>query len=124
MDCPKCAAAMEIVEFDGVEIDRCTECGGMWFDQNEKERLIEAKGSESLDVGDPVVGAQHNRQGRVECPHCHTLMIKMVDVKQPHIWYEKCSICGGSYLDAGEFADLKDSSLSDFFKLFSLKPRT
>jgi uncharacterized protein len=34
-------------------------------------------------------------------------MLRMVDAQQPHIWYESCEECGGSFLDAGEFRDLK-----------------
>jgi Zn-finger nucleic acid-binding protein len=32
MNCPKGSAAMEIVGFDGIEVDRCTGCLGLWFD--------------------------------------------------------------------------------------------
>jgi Zn-finger nucleic acid-binding protein len=34
-------------------------------------------------------------------------MLRMVDAQQPHIWYETCEECGGSFFDAGEFRDLK-----------------
>ena len=43
-------------------------------------------------------------------------MIKMVDEKQRHIWYENCSSCNGSFFDAGEFKDLSNLKISDFFK--------
>jgi Zn-finger nucleic acid-binding protein len=43
-------------------------------------------------------------------------MIKMVDPEQRHIWYEKCSDCHGSFFDAGEFRDLAERTISDFFK--------
>ena len=39
MQCPKCAQAMEKVKFQDVEIDRCINCGGMWFDMLELEDL-------------------------------------------------------------------------------------
>jgi transposase-like protein len=32
-------------------------------------------------------------------------MIRIVDVDQPHIWFEHCTVCGGSFFDAGEFRD-------------------
>jgi Zn-finger nucleic acid-binding protein len=50
-------------------------------------------------------------------------MIRMVDQKQPHIWYEECSSCYGSYFDAGEFTDLTTVSISDFFKRFTAPQR-
>ena len=39
MQCPKCAQAMEKVKFQDVEIDRCINCGGMWFDMLELDEL-------------------------------------------------------------------------------------
>ena len=32
MDCPKCQARLEPVQYAGVEVDRCVRCGGLWFD--------------------------------------------------------------------------------------------
>jgi Zn-finger nucleic acid-binding protein len=40
----------------------------------------------------------------------------MVDLKQPHIRYEKCPSCYGIWFDAGEFKDYKEENLSDIFK--------
>ena len=47
----------------------------------------------------------------------------MVDHQQPHIWYEQCPGCGGVYLDAGEFSDLKDVTVMDMLKGWFAKPR-
>ena len=43
-------------------------------------------------------------------------MIKMVDQRQPHIWYKSCSLCYGVFFDAGEFRDYKEETVLDFFK--------
>jgi uncharacterized protein with PIN domain len=39
MRCPKCGAKLEEVEFHHIKIDKCTECGGVWFDKGEVEML-------------------------------------------------------------------------------------
>ena len=39
MRCPKCRADMEQVDYEGTEVDRCSRCGGMWFDAGELEVL-------------------------------------------------------------------------------------
>jgi uncharacterized protein len=39
MQCPKCDAQMERVQFQGTEIDRCTVCHGLWFDILEERRF-------------------------------------------------------------------------------------
>ena len=92
---------------DNIEVDRCDQCGGLWFDRLEAERLRKVRGSEAVDAGNAEVGEQHNTQGKIECPRCHTQMIRMVDLDQHHIWYESCPVCYGKWFDAGEFADLK-----------------
>ena len=111
---------MEGVVYWSVEVDRCTNCGGLWLDAMEKETLKELPGSEAIDTGDPATGQQFNSVDRVDCPVCHTRMIRMVDVEQPHIWYESCPVCYGTFFDAGEFKDYKEETVRDFFKdLFS-----
>lgn len=39
MHCPKCGMEMQAVQFRGVEIDRCFNCGATVFDAGELEKL-------------------------------------------------------------------------------------
>jgi uncharacterized protein len=116
MNCPKCQAVMAAVKVGIVEVERCTGCGGLWFDSLEEEWLKTPSDAAALDVGDPTVGAQHNTQGRIDCPKCHTRTIRMVDVEQPHIWFESCKVCYGRFFDAGEFRDLATSTIEDLVR--------
>ncbi len=43
--CPKCEAPMRMYERNGVHVDRCTECGGIFLDRGELDRLITAESS-------------------------------------------------------------------------------
>ena len=116
MKCPKCDQDMEAVEYQGIEVDRCRGCGGIWFDMLEAEYLKRIQGSEGIDVGDPETGEQLNTVDRVKCPKCREPMLRMVDNRQPHIWYESCPVCYGLFFDAGEFADFKEETILDFFR--------
>jgi Zn-finger nucleic acid-binding protein len=116
VDCPKCNSPMEKVKYGSIEVDRCTTCKGIWFDLREHEHLKALSGSESIDTGSPEEGATHSKIGDIDCPVCHARMIRMVDVKQPHIWYESCPVCYGVFFDAGEFKDYKEETVQDFFK--------
>jgi Zn-finger nucleic acid-binding protein len=106
MNCPKCQAAMERVTYDGVEVDRCTVCRGLWFDVLEKEQLYEAKGSEAIDVGEKPADAAEEH--RLLCPVCRTLMIPMTVHGQAGLRYESCTVCFGAFFDAGEFREFKE----------------
>ncbi len=116
MQCPKCNAGMESVKHGNIEVDRCTSCKGIWFDQLEKDDLKQIEGSESIDIGDSQVGEEYNAIRRIECPKCHTNMIPMVDRDQHHIKYESCAICFGTFFDAGEFTDFKEKTVIERFQ--------
>jgi len=107
---------MEVINQGGVEVDRCYNCKGIWFDEFELETLKKEGGSEEVDTGDAKVGKEQNKNDRLTCPKCSTQMIRMVDLNQTHIWFEHCTVCGGNFLDAGEFRDLMKEDWLDHFK--------
>jgi len=41
--CPKCQGAMRSYERNGVTIDQCSECRGIFLDRGELERLVDAE---------------------------------------------------------------------------------
>lgn len=113
MQCPKCNAAMSEVEVEGITVDRCDGCGGLWFDLREHEYLKEIKDSEKIDSGSRGRGEAMDAVRDIECPRCSTLMVKLGFPDQPEIQYEQCATCGGAFLDAGEFSDYKENTVSE-----------
>ncbi len=111
------------VMFAGVEVDRCLDCHGLFFDELEKEQLQKLKGAETIDTGDAKTGREFNKVDCINCPRCGSRMIRMVDLKQSHIWFEHCTVCGGSFFDAGEFRDLAHHTILDFFRDLTGKER-
>lgn len=39
MTCPRCGGTLKTNNFEGVEIDTCEKCGGVWLDSGELEQL-------------------------------------------------------------------------------------
>jgi len=111
--CPKCDFAMQPVSFQDIEVDRCTNCFGLWFDMLEAEHLKQTSGSEAIDIGSASTGKEENKIGSIKCPKDSVAMLRMVVNDQPHIWYEACPICHGTYFDAGEFTDFKAETFMD-----------
>lgn len=55
LTCPKCQAAMRTYERNGIQIDQCTECRGVFLDRGELELLLDAE-SAYTQAGDPGRG--------------------------------------------------------------------
>ena len=41
MNCPICQVPLQLAEKQGVEIDYCPKCRGIWLDRGELEKIIE-----------------------------------------------------------------------------------
>jgi PAT family beta-lactamase induction signal transducer AmpG len=123
MRCPKCKADMEQVDYDGIEVDRCNYCKGIWFDAGEREALRDTDAAIAVDSGEAKTGKEANKIDNYSCPRCNGAMVRVADWHQTHIWYEECSSCSGSFFDAGEFVDLTQHTISDFFKRWSTPGR-
>ncbi len=44
MNCPKCNIALSMTDRQGVEIDFCPTCRGVWLDRGELDKIIERSG--------------------------------------------------------------------------------
>ncbi|MCP4041471.1 MAG: zf-TFIIB domain-containing protein [Gammaproteobacteria bacterium] len=49
MRCPKCGMELVEIDFKGIEIDKCSECGGIYLDNGELELLLKPKKKKLLD---------------------------------------------------------------------------
>ena len=63
MKCPVCTGLdLKIAERQGIEIDYCPECRGVWLDRGELDKLIER--SVQLVSGAPAVPGHSQAQSR------------------------------------------------------------
>jgi Zn-finger nucleic acid-binding protein len=109
---------MERVRVSTVEVDRCTGCHGIWFDSLEEERVKDAGAAAAVDTGRADEGRPESTL--VNCPRCHTRMIRMVDVDQPEIAFESCKFCYGRFLDPGEFLQLSGAGVDSLLERWRL----
>ena len=107
---------MPEVSFGGIYINRCVSCKGLWFAMLEHEQMAAIEGSEAIDIGSDELGQRFRDMDKVNCPECKARMLKMVDIDQPHIWYESCPNCYGVFFDAGEFRDYREKTVVDYFR--------
>ena len=55
--CPKCQGAMRQYERNGVTVDQCADCRGLFLDRGELERLIDAESRWSAGTGSAAAPA-------------------------------------------------------------------
>jgi uncharacterized protein len=56
MNCPKCNGAMRSFERNGVTVEQCADCRGIFLDRGELDHLIDAEKSH----GQPVYAGDRN----------------------------------------------------------------
>lgn len=75
MDCPVCKTELKMAERQGIEVDYCPDCRGVWLDRGELDKIIERSLSSS-EVRGAGLPADHHQyapsRGHVSGGHGHT----------------------------------------------------
>jgi Zn-finger nucleic acid-binding protein len=62
LTCPKCHGTMRTYERNGVHVDQCTDCRGIFLDRGELDRLIDAENSWHSGGSRPQAAASSGHQ--------------------------------------------------------------
>ena len=54
MSCPHCAVPLVMSERQGVEIDYCPQCRGIWLDRGELDKILERAARETAPAAAPA----------------------------------------------------------------------
>ena len=105
MICPVCKKATIAIEYRQIELDYCTMCKGVWFDNVELELLLH-----TLELGHENIistqilkmGEARNKGKKHRCPICRKTM-KLINVgDKEEIIIDVCSRGDGLWFDGGE----------------------
>lgn len=104
---------MITLELENVEIDYCTDCGGIWLDAGELELLLdEPEKAKSLLDSFRIDSASTERIRK--CPICYKKMQKIVvGSSAPPLLIDKCARGDGLWFDKGELQDILDRAELD-----------
>ena len=58
MQCPVCNVQLAITERQGIEIDYCPQCRGVWLDRGELDKIIDRAATETRPAAQPEVPQQ------------------------------------------------------------------
>ncbi|GJM18531.1 MAG: hypothetical protein DHS20C14_07440 [Phycisphaeraceae bacterium] len=116
--CPCDGTVMRKVDVEGVVVDRCPGCGGVWLDLGELAQLlgVEDAKTEIADL-DPEAHTHAPASDTVRvCPRDGQRLTPVRVPQQAHIEYDLCTHCGGTFYDAGELRDLSRFTLAERVK--------
>ena len=107
MICPTCDSDMIVVEHEGLELDYCVNCYGIWFDKGELDWLLESLGLEKagsclegfIEAEEAITNEQKRR-----CPLCRFKM-KKVNL-ETKVLVDICPLGEGVWFDGDEVRTL------------------
>jgi Zn-finger nucleic acid-binding protein len=104
---------MITLELEDVEIDYCTDCGGIWLDAGELEQLLNEPDKAKSLLDSFRIDTESDEQIR-KCPICDKKMQKIVvGSSKPVLLIDKCRIGDGLWFDKGELQDIFDRAELD-----------
>lgn len=53
MNCPNCNVPLVMAERQGIEVDYCPQCRGIWLDRGELDKILERSASETQNFNRP-----------------------------------------------------------------------
>ena len=110
MQCPNCNAPLSTVEYEGIRIETCNECGGEWLDAEELKHVNRAREVKfSPEQRQAIVQATGIRGVKLadvdrdlRCPKCAGQTDPVNYGGDTGIIIDRCSSCDGIWLDASE----------------------
>lgn len=106
--CPKCQTKSmhDFKTSEGVTVDLCDKCKGIWMDRGETARAAELEN----DFPDYNAVAATAVETKLACPSCGKKLFNMKYAKNSDLMVEHCKGCGGIFLDAGEISKIETIS--------------
>jgi len=117
MKCPRCNSLLTEVEYDGVEVEVCSDCRGEWLHAEELQKIVEhhdhvfsAKEITSLEaVSKPVLAVEDQSRDVLNCPYCETLEMERFNYADTSgILLHKCLECGGIWADKEQLERIEE----------------
>ena len=104
---------MITLELEDVEIDYCTDCGGIWLDAGELELLLKEP-DKAKGLLDSFRIDSESGEKIWKCPICDKKMQKIVvGSSKPVLLIDKCRRGDGLWFDKGELQDIFDRAELD-----------
>lgn len=98
MDCPKCSVELEQQEDDQIAVQRCLQCGGIWMDAADLNRVLLRHNLSNLEKQG---GKPNLEELEGQCPQCQVDLVAIEGGPRRSLRYDTCESCGGIWLGQG-----------------------
>jgi Zn-finger nucleic acid-binding protein len=110
--CPDCKIELTRRDFDGLVLDTCSKCAGVYFDEGELTEL-RRRGEQALTALDEQVQPSELQHERHEeclrvCPGCGNGMHQFRYLYSSPVLLDSCEDCGGVWIDNGELKAMQE----------------
>ena len=106
MLCERCDTDMQTVFYEGVTIQLCMSCKGIFLS---KKKLGIIEDSREIEIPDDTPYPRNGVEVRRHCPKCEIGMKKVRHGKIRSTMIDYCETCTGIWLDKGELASIQFS---------------
>ena len=98
MNCPRCKTGLKTEKYNGIEVDRCPKCLGLWLDHPELDQL-----EDTILSDDEIKGMMMyaRRESDILCPNCNQVMATF-NYRAYNLPIDYCPDEHGFWLDGGE----------------------
>jgi Zn-finger nucleic acid-binding protein len=110
---------LDVLELGEVIVDRCTCCGGLWFDNDEIGALLGR--TPVVRRLETTVPPEAGRAPDLACPRCAELPLRAMPVADGEGGAStvfRCASCSGTWVDRGELRAYEDPRLVETLRLF------
>ena len=103
--CPKCKVRTTRADYEGASVRLCGECGGYWVTPVALKAIANRR---EIAFSEPVkerflqLAEKSNSTEQLACLSCGKFMVKENFKDWDDIVIDRCTKCGGIWLDAGE----------------------
>jgi Zn-finger nucleic acid-binding protein len=125
MDCPRCSVEMSEIPREDGALQRCAECGGIWSDVADLNKILLHANLPALSALGGFVNADEITG---MCPACNVDLVVVEGGEKRSVSYDTCESCGGIWIDGYEDeppaeieARVAERQIVEFFKRFSKK---
>jgi uncharacterized protein len=108
--CVKCNSILDRATFQGLEVDLCPRCGGLWLDRGEIARAAKLPAQELAHLRSLLTGQPGPppipTESVAPCPVCPG---SLAEVMLGNVHVDYCNKCQGIFLDRGELEAAVDA---------------